>query len=170
MDKSLVSKATSADDAVTPGYLYREIAKISHVSVDASGQLRDFLLKKVKSSNVNQKFKALKVLKHVCQQGHPTFRRDLQRNTSDIKECLGAAGHLAARLRGSTLSPPPVGDVRAQPPGSNSVHAGEGVGMNVAVPVRAGYRGTPDPLTGDAKNKDVRDMAQVPIMAVLKPS
>ena len=61
MDRSLVSKATSSDEAATPGYLYREIAKITFASVDASGQLKDFLLKKLKSSNVHVKVKALKV-------------------------------------------------------------------------------------------------------------
>ena len=91
MDKSLVSKATTADDSATPGYMYREIAKITFVSVDASGQLRDFLLKKLKSSNVHQKIKALKVMKHCCQNGHATFRRYLQRCTGEIKECLGTA-------------------------------------------------------------------------------
>ena len=48
MDKSLVSKATTTDEAVTPGYLYREISKITTVSAEASRQLEEFLLKRLK--------------------------------------------------------------------------------------------------------------------------
>lgn len=93
MDRSLVSKATAPDEQATPGYMYREIAKITFASVDASSQLKEFLLKKLKSTNVHVKVKALKVMKHCCQNGHPTFRRELQRCTAEIKECLGAPRH-----------------------------------------------------------------------------
>ena len=35
MDKSLVTKATSPDEIPTPGYMFNEIARITHASADA---------------------------------------------------------------------------------------------------------------------------------------
>ena len=35
MDKSLVTKATSPDEVPTPGYMFNEIARITHASADA---------------------------------------------------------------------------------------------------------------------------------------
>ena len=90
MDKSLVTKATSPDEVPTPGYMFNEIARITHASADASKQLIDFLLKRLKKDNVHVKIKVLRVIKHCCMQGHATFRRDMQRHTTEIKECLGA--------------------------------------------------------------------------------
>jgi|TARA_B100000524_G_C23509979_1_gene320179 hypothetical protein len=90
MDRSLVSKATSADLTPTPGFMYNEIARITHASVDACKQLEDFLLKRLRKDSVHTKLKVLRVMKHCCQQGHQTFRRDMQRHISEIKLCLGA--------------------------------------------------------------------------------
>lgn len=89
MDKSLCSKATSPDEVPTPGYMYNEIARITHASADACKQLEDFLIKRLKKDNVHQKLKVLRVIKHCCQQGHATFRRDMQRQTGEVKSCLG---------------------------------------------------------------------------------
>ena len=36
MDKSLCTKATSPDDVPTPGYMFNEIARITHASADAA--------------------------------------------------------------------------------------------------------------------------------------
>jgi hypothetical protein len=90
MDRSLVSKATADSADPTPGYMYNEIARITHASVDACVQLEAFLLKRLKKDSVHVKLKALRVIKHCCQHGHATFRREMQRHTPDIKECLGA--------------------------------------------------------------------------------
>ena len=51
MDKSLVSKATSADEVPTPGYAFNEIARITHASSDACHQLEAFLLKPLNKDN-----------------------------------------------------------------------------------------------------------------------
>ena len=48
MDKSLVSKATADSAEPTPGYMFNEIARITHASVDACLQLENFLLKRLK--------------------------------------------------------------------------------------------------------------------------
>ena len=90
MDKSLVTKATSPDEIPTPGYMFNEIARITQSSADACKQLIDFLIKRLKKDSVHVKLKVLRVIKHCCAQGHATFRRDMQRHTTEIKECLGA--------------------------------------------------------------------------------
>ena len=89
MQRALVAKATSTDEAPTPGYMYNEISRITHVSADACKQLEEFLLKRLKQDNVHQKIKVLRVIKHCCQQGHATFRRDMQRQIVEVKPCLG---------------------------------------------------------------------------------
>ena len=90
MDKSLVSKATADSAEPTPGYMFNEIARITHASVDACLQLENFLLKRLKKDSVHVKLKVLRAIKHCCQHGHATFRREMQRHTTDIKECLSA--------------------------------------------------------------------------------
>ena len=77
MDKSLVSKATADSAEPTPGYMFNEIARITHASVDACLQLEKFLLKRLKKDSVHVKLKVLRVIKHCCQHGHATFRREM---------------------------------------------------------------------------------------------
>ena len=103
MDKSLVSKATSADEVPTPGYMFNEIARITHASSDACHQLEAFLLKRLNKDNVHQKYKVLKVMKHCCTHGHMTFRRDMQRETTAIKACLSYRG-TPDPMHGDTLN------------------------------------------------------------------
>ena len=64
--------------------------RASHTPVDACLQLENFLLKRLKKDSVHVKLKVLRVIKHCCQHGHATFRREMQRHTTDIKECLSA--------------------------------------------------------------------------------
>jgi hypothetical protein len=80
--------------------MFNEIARITHASVDACVQLEAFLLKRLKKDSVHVKHKALRVIKHCCQHGHATFRREMQRHTTDIKECLGARQRTAWSARG----------------------------------------------------------------------
>ncbi|CAE8703761.1 unnamed protein product, partial [Polarella glacialis] len=109
--------ATSADETPTPGYLYTEIAKATFADLDSCQQLADYLLKKLERDNPHVKFKVLKIIKHVCEQGKPEFRRAIQKKAELIKGCLQ-------------------------------------------------YRGTPDPLKGDAPNKAVREEADLAVKAV----
>eukprot|EP00930_Biecheleria_cincta_P018669 TRINITY_DN1445_c1_g1_i1.p1 TRINITY_DN1445_c1_g1~~TRINITY_DN1445_c1_g1_i1.p1 ORF type:complete len:940 (-),score=270.28 TRINITY_DN1445_c1_g1_i1:73-2892(-) len=117
MDRSVLNKATSADDIPTPGYLYTEIAKSTFADITACQQLADYLLKKLERDNPHVKLKVLKIIKHVCEQGKPDFRRAIQKKAELVKACLQ-------------------------------------------------YRGTPDPLKGDAPNKAVREEADVAVKAV----
>ena len=62
MDKSLCTKATSPDEVPTPGYMFNEIARITHASADACKALEEFLLKRLKKDNVHVKLKSLRVI------------------------------------------------------------------------------------------------------------
>ena len=104
MDKSLVSKATSPEEDPTPGYMYNEISRITHVSADACKHLEEFLLKRLKKDNVHQKLKVLRVIKHCCKQGHATFRRDMQRQIGEVKPCLGGIIHPLSPLSAAPAS------------------------------------------------------------------
>lgn len=117
MDRSALNKATSADDTPTPGYLYTEIAQSTFADLNACQQLADYLIKKLEKDNPHVKLKCLKIIKHVCEQGKPEFKRAIQRKAEVVKACLQ-------------------------------------------------YRGTPDPLKGDAPNKAVREEADLAVKAV----
>ena len=65
--------------------------------------LEDFLLKRLKKDSVHVKLKVLRVIKHCCLQGHATFRRDMQRHVTEIKECLAYRG-AADPLHGDALN------------------------------------------------------------------
>ena len=45
MDRNLLNKATSSDDAPTPGYMYDEVAKMTLSSYEANGKVRCSLVK-----------------------------------------------------------------------------------------------------------------------------
>ena len=88
MDRSLMSRATSSDDAPTPAYLYNEIAKATTQSYDVSQKIQEFLMTRLKKKNANVKYKCLVIIKNCCRMGRADFKRDMQRNTDAIKECL----------------------------------------------------------------------------------
>lgn len=92
MDRQLLNRATNADEEPTPGYLYSEIAKITFVSADASWQLEEYLTKKLAKNHPATKSKVLKIIRHVCDQGKPDFKRSICRRADLIKECLQYRG------------------------------------------------------------------------------
>lgn len=102
MDKALLTRATSKDDAPTPGYLYGEIARMTQHSYDTCTKVMDFLVSRVKNKHHTVKFKALQVIKHVCREGRVDFKREMQKNIPIIKECLRTP-----RLLSSLARPPP---------------------------------------------------------------
>ena len=44
VDRNILNKATSSDDAPTPGYMYDEIAKMTLSSYEANGKVRSRML------------------------------------------------------------------------------------------------------------------------------
>ena len=92
MDRSMLARATSSDDAPCPGYLYGEISKMTSQSYEVSQKVQAYLLDRLTKKNHNVKFKVLNVIKQVCRAGRPDFKRDMQRNTAPVKECLQFRG------------------------------------------------------------------------------
>ncbi|KAM5272721.1 AP-4 complex accessory subunit tepsin [Ctenodactylus gundi] len=128
-------KGTSDDDAPCPGYLFEEIAKISHESLGSSQCLLEYLLSRLDCGSGRVKLKVLKILLYLCRHGPASFLRILRRNSALIQEATVFAGppdplhgnslyqkvRAAAQDLGSTLfsdaAPlPPSQPARALPP------------------------------------------------------
>ena len=93
MDRSTLNKATSSDAVPTPGYLYTEIAKATFADAGASQQLVDYLVRKLeRDSNPHVKAKVLRLTRHVCEQGRPDFKAQMQRKVDVVKACLQHRG------------------------------------------------------------------------------
>ncbi|NWI35726.1 AP4AT protein, partial [Picathartes gymnocephalus] len=85
-------RGTADDDSPCPGYLFDEIAKISHESPGSSQCLLEHLLTRLQSSSCHVKLKVLKILRHTCSQGSPQFVLQLKRNASFIREAAAFSG------------------------------------------------------------------------------
>ncbi|XP_053767752.1 AP-4 complex accessory subunit tepsin [Desmodus rotundus] len=129
-------KGTSDDDVPCPGYLFEEIAKISHESPGSSQCLLEYLLSRLHSGSGRVKLKVLKIMLHLCSHGSSSFLLILKRNPAFIQEAAVFTGppdplhgnslyqkvRVAAQDLGSTLfsdtpaPPPPSQPPRALPP------------------------------------------------------
>ncbi|XP_043761179.1 AP-4 complex accessory subunit tepsin isoform X2 [Cervus elaphus] len=132
----ILLKGTSDDDVPCPGYLFEEIAKISHESLGSSQCLLEYLLNRLHSGSGRVKLKVLKILLHLCGHGSSSFLLILKRNPAFIQEAAvfagppdplhgnslyqkvrAAAQDLGAALYSDTLSPlPPSQPPRTLPP------------------------------------------------------
>uniref|UniRef100_A0A8C3XT31 AP-4 complex accessory subunit Tepsin n=1 Tax=Chelydra serpentina TaxID=8475 RepID=A0A8C3XT31_CHESE len=119
-------KGTSDDDIPCPGYLFEEIAKISHDSPGSSQCLLEHLLNRLQNNSCHVKLKVLKILLYMCTHGSSQFLQQLKRNSTFIQEAAvfagppdplhgnslyqkvrAAAQDLASALFSDTLLPPP---------------------------------------------------------------
>ncbi|XP_074116491.1 AP-4 complex accessory subunit tepsin isoform X1 [Sminthopsis crassicaudata] len=98
----MLMKGTSDDDVPCPGYLFEEIAKISHESVGSSQCLLEYLLNRLQSNSCHVKLKALKILLYMCSHGSASFLLALKRNSSFIQEAA-VFGGLPDPLHGNSL-------------------------------------------------------------------
>ncbi|KAM4844085.1 AP-4 complex accessory subunit tepsin [Thomomys bottae] len=132
----ILLKGTSDDDTPCPGYLFEEIAKISHESLGSSQCLLEYLLSRLDSGSGHVKLKVLKILLYLCGHGSSSFLLILRRNSAFIQEATVFAGppdplhgnslyqkvRAAAQDLGSTLFSdallplPPSQPPRAPPP------------------------------------------------------
>ncbi|XP_006747691.1 AP-4 complex accessory subunit tepsin isoform X1 [Leptonychotes weddellii] len=132
----ILLKGTSDDDVPCPGYLFEEIAKISHESLGSSQCLLEYLLNRLHSGSGRVKLKVLKILLHLCGHGSSSSLLILKRNPAFIQEAAvfsgppdplhgnslyqkvrAAAQDLGSALFSDTLSPPPPSQPpRALPP------------------------------------------------------
>ncbi|NXG52173.1 AP4AT protein, partial [Psilopogon haemacephalus] len=85
-------RGTADDDVPCPGYLFEEIAKISHESPGSSQCLLEYLLNRLQSNSCHVKLKVLKILLHTCTQGSPQFILQLKRNACFIREAAVFSG------------------------------------------------------------------------------
>uniref|UniRef100_A0A8D0BL34 AP-4 complex accessory subunit Tepsin n=1 Tax=Salvator merianae TaxID=96440 RepID=A0A8D0BL34_SALMN len=85
-------KGTSDDEAPCPGYLFEEIAKISHESTGSSHCLLEYLLNRLQNNSCHVKLKVLKILLYMCSHGSSHFLLQLKRNSSFIQEAIVFAG------------------------------------------------------------------------------
>eukprot|EP00629_Pelagomonadales_sp_RCC1024_P009352 CAMPEP_0119264170 /NCGR_PEP_ID=MMETSP1329-20130426/3325_1 /TAXON_ID=114041 /ORGANISM="Genus nov. species nov., Strain RCC1024" /LENGTH=208 /DNA_ID=CAMNT_0007263915 /DNA_START=114 /DNA_END=737 /DNA_ORIENTATION=+ len=88
----MLARATSSEESPTPGYMYGEIARMTLASFDACRDVEDYLVKRCGNKNANVKLKALVIIRHVCDNGAPAFRKDLCRQLPAIKDCLHFTG------------------------------------------------------------------------------
>ncbi|XP_036613694.1 AP-4 complex accessory subunit tepsin [Trichosurus vulpecula] len=98
----VLMKGTSDDDVPCPGYLFEEIAKISHESMGSSQCLLEYLLNRLQSNSCHVKLKALKILLYMCSHGSTSFLLALKRNSSFIQEAA-VFGGLPDPLHGNSL-------------------------------------------------------------------
>ncbi|NWS61772.1 AP4AT protein, partial [Chunga burmeisteri] len=85
-------RGTADDDVPCPGYLFEEIAKISHESPGSSQCLLEYLLNRLQSNSCHVKLKVLKILLHTCAQGSSQFVLQLKRNACFIREAAVFTG------------------------------------------------------------------------------
>ncbi|NXI41690.1 AP4AT protein, partial [Galbula dea] len=88
----MLLRGTADDDVPCPGYLFEEIAKISHESPGSSQCLLEYLLNRLQSNSCHVKLKVLKILLHTCTQGSPQFALQLKRNACFIREAAAFTG------------------------------------------------------------------------------
>ncbi|XP_053425954.1 AP-4 complex accessory subunit tepsin isoform X3 [Nycticebus coucang] len=99
----ILLKGTSDDDVPCPGYLFEEIAKISHESLGSSQCLLEYLLNRLYSSSGHVKLKVLKILLYLCGHGSSSFLLILRRNSSFIQEATAALAGPPDPLHGNSL-------------------------------------------------------------------
>ncbi|XP_069606869.1 AP-4 complex accessory subunit tepsin isoform X4 [Ranitomeya imitator] len=88
----LLLKGTSDDDTPCPGYLYEEIAKISHESSGSCQCLLEYLLNRLQNHSCHVKLKVLKILLYLCSHGSDQIIQDLRRNAVYIQEASAVSG------------------------------------------------------------------------------
>lgn len=87
-----LSNATSDDPRPTSGYMFDEICKLTFNSTATCSELEDDLLTRLKRKSPHTKAKVLKILKHLVEKGHDSFKTDLQRRTDEIRACMSFKG------------------------------------------------------------------------------
>ncbi|XP_040295015.1 AP-4 complex accessory subunit tepsin isoform X1 [Bufo bufo] len=88
----LLLKGTSDDDTPCPGYLYEEMAKISHESSGSCQCLLEYLLNRLQNNSCHVKLKVLKILLYLCSHGSNQIIQDLRRNAVYIQEASAFSG------------------------------------------------------------------------------
>ncbi|XP_030840411.1 AP-4 complex accessory subunit tepsin [Strongylocentrotus purpuratus] len=88
----LLLKATQDDDIPTPGYLFKEIADITYESGSNCQCLVDFLVERLEKKSCHIKYKVLKIMLHLVEQGHPSYCEGLRRKAQGIQSSAKCSG------------------------------------------------------------------------------
>ncbi|KAH8739639.1 hypothetical protein FG386_001196 [Cryptosporidium ryanae] len=103
-DKSILQSAFSSDSPSTPsGYILNEVSNYSFINDSNCIYLESYLIKKLKKNDPITKFKCLRIIKHLCDKGNPSFKMLIQRHANQIKHCQGYKG-VYDPVYGDTLS------------------------------------------------------------------
>jgi len=83
--KSLVNKATTDDRNPPSGYLLKELAART-MQINECQTIEDLIVKKLAKNKPYIKYKALRVVKFLCETGSHNWRRAWQRNTDKLRD------------------------------------------------------------------------------------
>jgi hypothetical protein len=89
--KTLVNKLTTDNRNPPSGYLLQELAKRT-VSVAESQIIEDLIIKRLNKSKPYIKYKTLRVIKFLCDNGSQNWRRAWQRQTDRLRDCQNFRG------------------------------------------------------------------------------
>ncbi|KAH8584918.1 epsin like ENTH domain [Cryptosporidium sp. chipmunk genotype I] len=104
LDRGLLQSIFSSDSASAPsGYQLNEVTNLSYMQEGGCNYLEDYLIKKLKRNDPKVKFKALRLIKHLCENGNPTFKILAQRHANQIRICQSYKGAFDP-VYGDTLS------------------------------------------------------------------
>ncbi|MEW5297566.1 MAG: hypothetical protein WDW36_000769 [Sanguina aurantia] len=81
-----VDEVTSASDTSPPVYLMDEIVVICKGSPSEAESVADLLAKKLGNRSPVVKYKALRVVRHLCMKGCTQFQRSIQRHANALRE------------------------------------------------------------------------------------
>ena len=87
-----MTQATSDDGDPTPGYLLEEIRNITFQSPSCCQQLVDYLIYRLNKSSSAVKFKVLKIIMYLINNGQVTFRQQLRQHDGSIKNAVCHSG------------------------------------------------------------------------------
>jgi len=88
MASSLVSKVTTDDTTPIPVYALKELADYTNKSQRDSDAVRSAIVNRLNRTSPDIKFKALRTIKYICQNGRVDFKLSFQRDNAYIKSLV----------------------------------------------------------------------------------
>eukprot|EP01135_Chromosphaera_perkinsii_P010813 Nk52_evm8s2241 gene=Nk52_evmTU8s2241 len=89
----LLMKATSDSSEPASGYLLKEVCDMTFESLYICGEVHNYLVKRLEGNRKYWiKLKVLKLMHHLTKHGHPSFRKELAKNTGGVSECVNFSG------------------------------------------------------------------------------
>eukprot|EP00457_Paulinella_chromatophora_P002392 gb/GEZN01002396.1/.p1 GENE.gb/GEZN01002396.1/~~gb/GEZN01002396.1/.p1 ORF type:complete len:779 (+),score=124.02 gb/GEZN01002396.1/:51-2387(+) len=88
MSTRLIDQATKDDSQPVNGLLLKQISDETLESLRSCDMIGDYLLRRLKKPSADVKFKALKCIKYIAQNGRAEFRISFQRNKKPIEDLL----------------------------------------------------------------------------------